>query len=197
MSNKAIRGVMSPAELSLGTEKWAELPFIYFHCYFRETTWIVNLGIFQILSPHILPFFFSPGELFRAARVPKSQELGSAQVPQAPQKVPKPEERLWQLWHSQGQDGTMRHQCGSGTAGQGRARILVLLCGPAPINLISSLNHFTPLPCPKKQKNSLFPFPSCLLRVTQSFVATTCPSSGTTDLTLLLGPPRIPLCGGD
>lgn len=155
MSNKAIRGVMSPAELSLGTEKWAELPFIYFHCYFRETTWIVNLGIFQILSPHILPFFFSKWafQSSQSAQVPR--ELGSAQVPQAPQKVATPEEAVTAVtlpgpgWDNEA----------LGLLGKAEPGTSMLLCGPASINLISSLQPLPTPSLPKETKEFSFSFP--------------------------------------
>lgn len=60
MSNKAIRGVMSPAKLPLGTENELNFHLLICYCYFGETAWLEKPGVLPSFSPHILPFYFFP-----------------------------------------------------------------------------------------------------------------------------------------
>ena len=87
MSSKAIRGVMNPAQLSLGTENELHSHLLSY-CYLGDTAWFEDLEFLASFSPHILPFFFFlEGKLFRRAWVPRSHCKGW--VPRSPRLLSK------------------------------------------------------------------------------------------------------------
>lgn len=199
MSNKAISNVMSPAKLSLGTENKLHCHLFIFYCYFGETTWLENLGFFQVLV-HILCLFLFFRPLF--FRVSFSEELGcltpmvsgECPSPAGSTESPRPQKRAGCAPARPSAPSCALAPAPSCPAGWGEEASEQLwgcwaeaaagkLCSSVAvtINLISSLqNQRSPtLSLPKRNKRIICNFfPSCLLHFKESRVVTMQPTAG-------------------
>lgn len=162
MSNKAIRDVMSPAELSLGIEnkQMSWISIYLFSLLFQGENLDNKSGDFPSFKPTYFAFFFFFSPQVSFSEQPEHLRptvSGKCLSPTGSSKSPHPQREAAACDIPSPGMGWGGTKAPLGLLGEVEPGTSELLCGHASINLwYPVFYHFPPFPCPKKKKNYFF-----------------------------------------